>query len=271
MGVAMEINEQVLAELGQLRDKLVRIETQTEPKDEAKPKSWVEILTAFALMIAAVLGIYTIVLGWSKDTIEIEHGPFKIQEAQLKVQKLELEVEEKLRALNEGDPDGLLGNAEETRELLSDIQNTLAALSTAQSNLGIGNLIVPFIYIWAFFRLIGIAENTVTTFWSYVFLAVHSGFQAVMSSRRQVSKLGQFFVRLIEFAVAQLPSLFFLFLRVLLFGAVVIPFLFQIATLSPVQAGLQSAVESVLNYHPFEAIDALSALFGTGSEDGTPK
>jgi len=62
--------------------------------------------------------------------------------------------------------------------------------------------------------------------------------------------------------VVQLPSHFFLFLRVPLFGAVVVPFLFQIAILSPVQAGLQSAVESVLNYHPsvrghrhFERVD----------------
>ncbi len=260
----MEINEQLLTEVRELRDKVVRIQAQTEPKDEAKPKSWVEIITAFALMIAAVLGIYTIVLGWSKDTIEIDQGPFKIQEAQLQVQKLELEVEEKLRAMNEADPGGLLGNADETRELLSDIQSTLAALATAQSSLEIGNLIIPFIFIWAFFRLIGIAENTVTTFWSYVFFATDFGFRAVIGERRQRTRLGRFFENLFKVAVAQLPSLFFLFLRVLLFGAVVIPFLITIASLSPVQSALQAAVEAVLNYQPFVAIDTLSSVFGGG-------
>lgn len=266
----MSAGEQILTKLGDLNDKLVRLEAKAELKDETKPKSWVELITAFALMIGAVLGIYTIVLGWGKDTIEIDQGPFKVQEAQLQVQKLELEIEEKLRALNQADPEGLLGNAEETRDLLSEIQGTLADLSETQSSFEIGHLIVPFIFIWAFFRLIGIAENTVTTFWSYVIFGVHFGFRAILSRIRNVSKLGAFLVRLFEVGVVQLPSLFFLFLRVLLFGAVVIPFLYQVAAFSPVQEGLQTAVEAVLNYRPFEAIDALSVLF-QGRENVTAR
>ena len=75
----MSAGEQILTKLGNLNDKLVRLEAKAESKDETKPKSWVELITAFALMIGAVLGIYTIVLGWGKDTIEIDQAPSRFR------------------------------------------------------------------------------------------------------------------------------------------------------------------------------------------------
>lgn len=249
-----------------LLQSVARIETKLQDDGGPKPKSWIEIITAFGVMIATVFGIYTIVLGWGKDNIEIAKGPFEIEQAQLDVEKTRLEIEGLVAELNAQKASGLQQNDAAALALIDQINTSVDALAAASSAPQSTEVLLIFVFIFASFWAIGIAQDTTKVVWQFLTLVVLTITRRIV--RRKNGKLirfGHFISVAVPFAVSQLPDLFFLFLKLTLFATVIVPFLYSIAQLTPLAEQLDMFVNSMMDYKMLDALRSLADAVSPGS------
>lgn len=254
--------ELMRAEMAVIAEQLKRIEDHTDPgaKDE-KPKGMLERLAAIAIAIVAIGGVYGMWQGWSKDSISITNSKIETEISREELELTKLKTVELIRRLNDEDPEDLLGRSDDTRALLTEINASVDALQKVQNSISLGALLIPFVFIWAAFSFLNIAQSVVGTFWSYITVAVHAAIRSMIDYGKQRTLYGRLAETTANLAIGQAPHLFFLFVRVALFTGMVLPFLLHLAALSPDGATLQDFTDAMTSYRPFEAIRTFSGLF----------
>jgi len=258
----MTDNPNITTALGDIRRDLGRLEGKLS-KDSGADSGWdpIKYITAVAAMVTAVMAIYSGVLGWSKDRIAIDQAPASALKTELGNQKLQLEIEQLLAELDaqtiadiQSDPGG-------TETLINDIRAAVDALRQSSSEELVG-ILVMLGFFWVLFRGVSIAQATVLTFWQYVVLAVNQGLRILLDRRKNYSRAMSFFNTLAVITASQIPSLFFLYIRVLLFFGAVVPYFLSIAGLSPHGPAMSQALVLMLDYQPREAVRVVLDAIG---------
>jgi len=255
------MSNEVTTALGDIRRDLGRLEAKIEGDDKSDV-SWVKWITAVATMFTAVMAIYTVALEWTKNRIDIEQAPSIAEQTRLSNEKTALEIQKLLGELGAQTTQQLAENPENTEALISELRVAIDALSQGAAN-GLAAIFVTFLFFWMFFRVISIAEQTIQMFWQYIVFAAHHLANSINRGNSRHTRLRSFFVTLFTVTISQVPSLFFLYARVILLFGAVIPYVLNVLVVSSNHEELKAAVTKLLDFQLIEAINlTMSALGG---------
>ncbi|WP_299146025.1 hypothetical protein [uncultured Tateyamaria sp.] len=259
----MTDNPNITTALGDIRRDLGRLEGKLSKEDDGSGGGWdpVKYITAVAAMVTAVMAIYSGVLGWSKDRIAIDQAPASALKTELGNQKLQLEIEQLLAELDAQTVADIQSDPGGTETLINDIRAAVDALRQSSSEELVG-ILVMLGFFWVLFRGVGIAQATVQTFWQYVVFGVNQAMRLWLDRRKAYSRTMSILNTLVTVTVSQVPSLFFLYMRVLLFFGAVVPYFLSIAGLSPHGPAMSQALVLMLDYKPYEALSVVLNAMG---------